>query len=74
MNEKTVAFLEKLADKLEDHFLSMDVKRKLDKRQLELQELKNITEDFTDKLIDMHEHLIMDIEKIANKTKINNPL
>lgn len=32
INEKSVAFLEKLAEKLEDHFLSMDVKRKLDKR------------------------------------------
>ena len=32
LNEKTVAFLEKLLEKLEDHFLQMDVKKKLDKR------------------------------------------
>ena len=32
LNEKSVVFLEKLAEKLEDHFLSMDVKKKLDKR------------------------------------------
>jgi len=74
MNEKTVNFLEKLADKLEDHFLSMDVKRKLDKRQLELQELKNICEDFDEKLGDMQEHLIADIEKIGSKAQIQNPL
>jgi len=69
-NEKTVAFLEKLADKLEDHFLSMDVKRKLDKRQLELQELQNICQDFSEKLTDMQEHLITDIDKISNKASI----
>lgn len=73
-NEKTVAFLEKLADKLEDHFLSMDVKRKLDKRQLELQELQNICQDFSEKLTDMQEHLITDIDKISNKASIQNPL
>ena len=53
MNEKTVSFLEKLCEKLEDHFLSMNVKKKLDKRQLELNELKNIGEDFAEKLLDM---------------------
>ena len=36
LNERTVAFLEKLGDKLEEHFLQMDVKRKLEKRHLEL--------------------------------------
>jgi hypothetical protein len=36
LNERTATFLEKLADKLEEHFLSMDVKKKLDKRQMEL--------------------------------------
>jgi len=46
LNERTVTFLEKLAEKLEDHFLQMDVKKKLDKRQLELHELQNICEDF----------------------------
>ncbi len=46
LNERTATFLEKLADKLEEHFLSMDVKKKLDKRQMELQELENICEDF----------------------------
>jgi hypothetical protein len=74
INEKTVSFLEKLAEKLEDHFLSMDVKRKLDKRQLELVELQNICEDFSDKLHDMQEHLISDIDKIRDKAKIQNPL
>lgn len=42
----------------------MDVKKKLDKRQMELQELHNIGEDFAEKLLDMQEHLIQDIEKI----------
>eukprot|EP00347_Sterkiella_histriomuscorum_P007817 403347449 len=74
LNEKSVVFLEKLADKLEDHFLSMDVKKKLDKRQLELQELQNICEDFAEKLLDMQEHLINDIEKIDQKRRIQNPL
>jgi hypothetical protein len=74
LNEKTVAFLEKLADKLEDHFLSMDVKKKLEKRQMELIELKNIGEDFSEKLGDMQEHLISDIEKITEKSKIESPL
>lgn len=46
INEKTVVFLERLAEKLEDHFLSMDVKKKLEKREMELQELENICEDF----------------------------
>ena len=46
LNEKTTKFLEKLVDKLEGHFLQMDVKKKLEKRQLELQELENIVEDF----------------------------
>ena len=58
LNEKTVAFLEKLLEKLEDHFLQMDVKKKLDKRQMELQELHNIGEDFSEKLLDMQEHLL----------------
>jgi len=39
LNERTVTFLEKLVDKLEEHFVNMDVKRKLDKRQTELNEL-----------------------------------
>ena len=52
LNEKSVAFLERLVDKLEDHFFSMDVKRKLEKRQLELNELLNIGEDFAEKLFD----------------------
>ena len=64
LNEKSVAFLERLVDKLEDHFFSMDVKRKLEKRQLELNELLNIGEDFAEKLLDMQEHLISDIDKI----------
>ncbi|CDW88775.1 UNKNOWN [Stylonychia lemnae] len=74
LNEKSVVFLEKLADKLEDHFLSMDVKKKLDKRKLELAELQNICQDFSEKLLDMQEHLIQDIEKIDNKARIQNPL
>jgi hypothetical protein len=32
INEKTVVFLEKLVEKLEDHFMNMEVKKKLDKR------------------------------------------
>ena len=39
LNERTVTFLEKLIDKLEEHFLQMDVKKKLEKRQMELKEL-----------------------------------
>jgi len=41
---------------------------------MELIELKNITEDFSEKLGDMQRHLISDIEKITEKTKIDNPL
>lgn len=46
-------FLEKLMDKLEDHFMNMDVKKKLDKRQMELNELSNICKDFEEQLMDM---------------------
>ncbi len=52
----------------------MDVKKKLEKRQMELIELKNIGEDFSEKLGDMQEHLISDIEKITEKSKIESPL
>ena len=64
MNEKTVVFLEKLVDKLEDHFMTMDVKKKLDKRQMELNELSNICRDFEEQLTDMQEHIVKDLEKI----------
>ena len=40
-------------DKLEDHFMNMDVKKKLDKRQMELNELSNICKDFEEQLMDM---------------------
>jgi hypothetical protein len=53
INEKTVIFLDKLAFKLEDHFYQMDVKKKLDKRKMELLELANICRDFDEKLVDM---------------------
>ena len=52
----------------------MDVRRKLEKRQLELQELQNIGEDFGEKLLDMQEHLISDIEKIQAKASLHNPV
>lgn len=62
-------FLEKLMDKLEDHFMNMDVKKKLDKRQMELNELSNICKDFEEQLMDMQDHLVADIEKIDEKKK-----
>lgn len=69
LNEKTVVFLEKLMDKLEDHFMNMDVKKKLEKRQMELGELQNICKDFEDQLLDMQEHLVSDIERIDEKKR-----
>ena len=57
LNERTVTFLEKLVDKLEEHFVNMDVKRKLDKRQTELNELQNICTDFMAQLDDMQKHI-----------------
>lgn len=52
----------------------MDVRRKLDKRQLELSELQNICQDFSEKLGDMQEHLLTDIAKISSKAAIQSPL
>lgn len=54
-------------DKLEDHFMNMDVKKKLDKRQMELNELANICKDFEEQLTDMQDHIVADIEKIDEK-------
>ena len=39
----------------------MDIKKKLDKRAQELKELKNITDDFTDKLSVLHINLKSDL-------------
>jgi hypothetical protein len=41
-NEKSVAFLEKLVTSLEDHFYSLNLEKKLNKRKTELHELKQI--------------------------------
>ena len=49
--------------------MSMDVKKKLDKRQMELNELANICQDFEEQLSDMQEHILKDIEKIDEKKK-----
>lgn len=45
----------------------MEVKKKLDKRSLELKELQNICIDFEQQLIDMQEHLEKDLDKIERK-------
>ena len=50
-----VTFLEKLCDKLEDHFIGMDAKRKLDKRQAELSEIQSAREQFEKKLKETQE-------------------
>ena len=70
LNEKTVLFLEKLALKLEQHFMEMDVRRKLEKRQMELQELESICEDFDGQLQDLNGHLREDIAKLEENKKI----
>lgn len=69
LNERTVTFLEKLMDKLEEHFMQMDVKKKLEKRQMELKELQNICQDFDEQLRDMHHHILKDMTKIDEKKK-----
>jgi hypothetical protein len=45
----------------------MEVKKKLDKRQLELKELQNICSDFTHQLVDMQDHLMKDLDFIETK-------
>lgn len=62
-------FLEKLAEKVEEKFMSMDVKKKLEKRELELAELENICEDFDFQLSEMHSNLATDINIIDDKKK-----
>jgi hypothetical protein len=52
---------------LEEHFMSMDVEAKLDKRRNELAELKSICEDFGEKLGDMRRHLLSDLGKLRER-------
>ena len=68
-NEKSVAFLEKLVTSLEDHFYSLNLEKKLNKRKTELHELKQIAQDFADKLGDMSEHLRADLAKLTERSQ-----
>lgn len=69
-NEKTVVFLEKLASKLEQQFIDMNVRKKIEKRALELKELENIGEDFSQQLDDLEQHIQRDIYKLEENKKV----
>ncbi len=65
-NERVLTFIEKLGDKLEDQFARMEPKKKLAKREAELQEIENICEGFNDQLREMEEFLEQDVRLIAS--------
>mmetsp|Transcript_9282 Transcript_9282/g.8730 ORF Transcript_9282/g.8730 Transcript_9282/m.8730 type:complete len:117 (-) Transcript_9282:212-562(-) len=69
-NEKTLLFLEKLANKLELHFIEMDCRKKLEKRQMELQELESICHDFSGQLSELKQHLAQDIDKLEDNKRV----
>ena len=50
----------------------MNVHAKLEKRKNELNELKSICEDFSDKLADMKDHLEQDMNKIEERKSLSS--
>jgi len=66
LNEKRVSHMEKIADKLEEHFAKMDVAKKLKKRENELNEIENICDDFACQLRDLEDHLRNGLDKMAD--------
>ncbi len=60
--------------KLETHFIEMDVKRKLEKRNMELTELQSICDDFTKQLHDLESHLAEDIERLEANKKVQGTI
>ena len=63
-NEVVVVELEGHAGDGEETFVRMDVKRKLEKRMFELTELKNIANDYSQKLTYLQQQVIADVERI----------
>ncbi len=49
----------------------MDVKKKLDKRALELEELTNICQDFDQQLFDMHDNVSQELHILDEKSRSN---
>jgi hypothetical protein len=70
-NEKAAKEIDASIIKLEESFMGIDVQRKLEKRRLELKELKSICEDFEDKLTDMKEHLVTDLSRIEDRAVLH---
>ena len=67
VNERTVCFLERLCDKLEVHFIEMEVKQKIDRRQGELRNLFTVCANYEKQLKDMWESLNKDQGRVEKK-------
>ena len=73
VNERTVSFLERLCDKLEAHFIEMEVKQKIDRRQGELRNLLVVCSDYEKQLAEMNDSLTRDQGRVEKKINAGAP-
>ncbi len=59
--------MERLIEKLEEHFKKMDISGKLQKRENEIAEIENICEDFDMQLSEIEDCAKSDLSKLSSK-------